>query len=773
MFSCETGAQQCRLSGQKGVNTIITVQSSASDSKQPSQTPEVLPTPYHQVASAWLETPANNLDFAPPALTNQWAMLAASRDFFGYEGFASPPVFAHELQAQVYLSIDDGPFLKLTDTDITVRHRWMLDRIVRQTEVQGIAFESTMAISAKQPVAMIRLQIRNTTDAPKRVRLMLRIDPDVALTDWIFDPGYEERAPEAVYDPDSRTWVFGSAEGDAWGAMKSEPAPTQVGGFWDDADQAWQEAVRQGQLTGTVASPCRVAGAIYEWVVGPGQAEQLDFVHALSESKNDALRLAHDHLASISDRFHESRQAWQDEWEAAFTPGNPLFSGHMPSLETDDKRLRLMYDMAVATVLYCKRSDRRGMGGRAFVYATGLPSTRFTFRVTSAFLWDIKMIAGMLSMLDPHALRSMMEVWMEAGLHNGYGVDFVTKKPLGFWYAINDHALIHMTWQYLRYTGDFEWLSKRVGDKTVRDHLLASARYWKRIAGDDLLADYGRAENLLECVSTYTHKVASFNAANVWNMRTVADLLEMMGDRDEPAKLRAEADELAKQVLTLYVPGEGFWACKQPDGSLVKVRHVLDFFSVMLNMSDDLSQQQKDEMVAFFKRELQEPGWMHALSPLDPDAVTSSRTDHQDEGAYTTWPAYSVEALVVAGYVQDAFDWIGVGRKGPGIADVAKQGPYGQAYFHGGEGSPMIAGSAAKAPLDVPHIEKPVLVSGGKYAQIVIEVLAGVQPQLGGGVVQAPTADRAPVRFVLHHLPIQGVLYRVEVGGKAGGDLAV
>jgi hypothetical protein len=33
---------------------------------------------------------------------------------------------------------------------------------------------------------------------------------------------------------------------------------------------------------------------------------------------------------------------------------------------------------------------------------------------------------------------------------------------------------------------------------------------------DRFLADYGGADNLLECVPTYIHKVAALNAANAW-----------------------------------------------------------------------------------------------------------------------------------------------------------------------------------------------------------------------------------------------------------------
>lgn len=51
------------------------------------------------------------------------------------------------------------------------------------------------------------------------------------------------------------------------------------------------------------------------------------------------------------------------------------------------------------------------------------------------------------------------------------------------------------------------------------------ATHWKSLVKPgQTLADYGGAENILECVSTYINEVASFNAANVWMMKHVADI---------------------------------------------------------------------------------------------------------------------------------------------------------------------------------------------------------------------------------------------------------
>jgi len=193
---------------------------------------------------------------------------------------------------------------------------------------------------------------------------------------------------------------------------------------------------------------------------------------------------------------------------------------------------------------------------------------------------------------------------------------------------------------YLRVTGDFAWLDKRIGDKTALDHLVFHATYWKQLdKSSHGLGDYGKLENLLEVVSTYLHETAGMNAGNVSQMRFVAALLDRRGDSTRALQLRAEAKELAQRInQKLYVAGKGWWKCGQPDGSFVEVRHCYDFISVLDNLSEDLTDMQKREMDQFFWRELHSDYWMRALSPEDVDATWNIRPDHSWLGAYCSWP---------------------------------------------------------------------------------------------------------------------------------------
>jgi hypothetical protein len=85
------------------------------------------------------------------------------------------------------------------------------------------------------------------------------------------------------------------------------------------------------------------------------------------------------------------------------------------------------------------------------------------------------------------------------------------------------------------------------------------------------------------------NKVPSFNAANVWMMREYADIMESTtGNSEDARKLRSEADEMAKAVMTLYEPDKGVWASVHRDDKRVEMRHCYDFATVGRFMATDL-----------------------------------------------------------------------------------------------------------------------------------------------------------------------------------------
>jgi hypothetical protein len=235
-------------------------------------------------------------------------------------------------------------------------------------------------------------------------------------------------------------------------------------------------------------------------------------------------------------------------------------------------------------------------------------------------------------------MRRHIEHWIDLDIHEHFGTEWLTGGPVGQWYSVNDFAMTRLVRDYVRFTGDSGFLDASVGPKPVAEHLHDWATAWRGLRGEHALADYGGIDNLLECVSSYVHEVASFNAANVWCLRVAAEVAERSGDADRAELLRKEADEQAGHVNELYIEGAGFWHARQPDGSLIPVRHCYDFNIIGTTIAADLSESQRAEMVSFFQRELQTPEWMRALSPYDADAAFSVRPDHQWNGAYPAWP---------------------------------------------------------------------------------------------------------------------------------------
>lgn len=108
-------------------------------------------------------------------------------------------------------------------------------------------------------------------------------------------------------------------------------------------------------------------------------------------------------------------------------------------------------------------------------------------------------------------------------------------------------SIFRLTWSYLSVTQAMDFLRKKIADQRVLVRLRVLAMNWKKLlrAPTDTLVNYGEANNLLEYLPTYIHKVPSFNAADVWMMREFAGILQVAGEPDEARQMHAEADAMA------------------------------------------------------------------------------------------------------------------------------------------------------------------------------------------------------------------------------------
>ncbi|MCP9493897.1 MAG: glycoside hydrolase family 92 protein [Pyrinomonadaceae bacterium MAG19_C2-C3] len=673
--------------------------------------------------------------FNPPGLTNQWGCAQAAMDVVAVRSIAFPPFAQGEMNVAPLGSggelltgvlFVDGQYF--ASTKEMIDFTWQPDRVERRARYRDLELSSVMIVPFKQMSVAVKLTVENKsrTRRPTEIKLAINGGSTKSVAPW-----------NAAYSP---------GEFDNSRTVDRERAAILC------QSKRTKALVLQGAYP--LADEVLPSWLIYKFELAPGEKKTITFANVLGEqlekvqSDYDALVRDFDGAAT------KVRDEWNAELRAAFTPGNNRFSGHLPTLVTNDDAVRRLYHSAVMSALFFKRTTPHSTYGTTYV--TLAPR----YWETTTFIWDISLSAMLLAMLDPVVLRRMMETWMQLDIHKHFGTEFLTGAGVGPWYSVNDFAMCRMAREYLRWTGDKAWLDKEIGGVKVVDRLVGYAEHWRELdTNKHGLADYGGVSNLLEAVSSYVHEVAGMNAANVYNLRFAAELLEGRGMTAKANSLRLEAVELGKRVLELYVPGKGIWRCRLPDGSYNEVHHCYDFGTVLVTIGDLLSPTQKREMVRFFREELQTPTWMRALSTKDLDVTFSIRPDHQWTGAYAAWAALAVSALYTAGEGAQAFEWI------KGLAKTAMQGPIAQAHFAETAVAPEAGGGAIKAPSDPPYINDWACVAGCAYLEPIVDSLFGVQAGLSGSLTAKPNFGAFDARAELRNLSYQGRTFHASVNG--------
>jgi hypothetical protein len=697
----------------------------------------MIPTPEELGSDALVHRPADL--FNPPALTNFLGCVQVAVDPVALQNLNFPPLACGEVTSgQLFV---DGWLFAAGGEPVTFR--WFPDRVERSAAFRSLELESVTVLAWEQTAAIVRLRVRNVSGARRRVRLGIGIQGSISrvTTAWHRAQAPSESAPAATPD-----------------GMEHGATPTGTSGMTVDTGRGAVIHVAgsgAASIQGTVPVGIADGRTIgLELDLAPGEVSELVYLHALGADVAEA-RATYDQMAA--DPAGELRRVadeWRAELLAIFTPGNDRYTGSLPVLETADADLRRLYHMGVMGVAYFKRDSPHSVVGRA--YDTLMPR----YWATNTYIWDYSLSSTIHALLDPGEMRRQLERWMSLDVHAAYGSDWLTGSAVGIWYAANDHAMTALIDTYVRWTGETDWLAATLtaadrSPTTVGGQLERYATSWRDFASPGGLADYGGIGNLLECVSSYVHEVAALNIANVWNLRAAADLLDTGGAN--AAAMRAEADALLERAWSLYADGSGWFNARQPDGRMLAVRHCYDLLMALNLIPDEIDERRRAELVESFTSQLQTPTWMRALSPADPDAVTSLRPDHQWNGAYTAWPAYVASGLFRIGREELAAEWL------RGLARTANQGPFGQAHFVE-EFAPPDAGGALKASSEWPYINDWACSSGGAWAKLIIESVFGVRAGLDG-IAASPMLDRLDPDARLVGLQYRGHAHTVDRSG--------
>ncbi|MBE7955340.1 hypothetical protein ABTZ44_16225 [Microbacterium oxydans] len=674
---------------------------------------------------------------APTGLTNMLGTVRVDHDLTALSAVQFPPVSQGLTQTAV-LFVDGRLFASY---GVPVTHEWRPDGVVRRASVGELEIETTTVCVPGKTAVAIDIAVRNSGAGEREVRIGLSSAARVTRSTeaWLDAESPSERDTATV---DGGCLVFGSTDAAAWsvqGLIGGTATLSDVADLPDAFDTGIGGNGRGGELATTLTVPA-------------GGTARTGFVQAIGLDESDAKATWADVAGDIPGAVASAEEFWNRQLRAAFDPSDTEFSGALPVLDTASAPLRRLYWWAALGVIWFRRDFAGNVLGRS--YDTLMPN----YWGTTTFIWDYSLSSVSHALLDPDEMRTQVRHWISLDIHSHFGTSSLTGGPVGRWYSVNDYAMTRLVHDYVRFTGDVAFLDEIVGDQTVAASVRQWATAWKDLRRDTPLADYGEIDNLLECVSSYTHEVASLNAANVWSMRTAADLADLRGDETAASALRTEAEALLPAVIARYRPGTGVFTAGQPDGTQLPVRHCYDFSVVGTTIAEDLAPGIRDEMVGFFQRELQTDNWMRALSPWDPDASYSPRPDHQWNGAYPAWPADAGRALSALGAPEVLTGWI------EGLSRTANQGPMGQAHFVE-EAVPGINGGARKAPPQLPYIIDWSCSSSGAWIELVIEALFGVSVAAGGTVRAAGCVAALDPGATLRGLRVGTRTYDIDASG--------
>jgi hypothetical protein len=666
--------------------------------------------------------------FNPPGLTNFVGTVQVSRDITGISSLNFPPYgTAHTTTAGLFLN---GRYFPSLNCPVT--YYWRPDKIIRETEYQGLFLKSETVMLTGQNGVIIRLTLVNRSGSARAIRLKFGVAGSItfALDKWAnFMPPHE--SDNEVNVDSTRSAVF-------FKARHSQAA--QIQGINQPAD---------------FVTPVGIEKSIH---LEAGESRSIYYVTIIGNEYKEISQIYDEVVAHPEHAILKTEQDWNRELKAVFTPGNDRYSGYMPILITDDRDILRLYHIGILSVIYFKRDNPDSKYGRA--YDTIMPK----YWQTVTFIWDYHLSQIVHTLLDPDVMQKYLERWMLMDTHQYFGTEYLTDNPVGPWYSVNDFAMLSMSRYFLSWNGRREWLQKSIVNPKqpalsmqVIDYLRKYADSWNYFKSGSGLADYGGINNLLECVSTYIHEVASLNAGNIHNLRFMADILAITGDKTTAARCRQEAEKLLPDLQKLYKSGKGYWHARFPDGKMVEVRHIYDFITILNNIADDLSETQKSEMFQFFDKELKTETWLRAISPFDDNAMFSVRPDHQWNGAYPAWLAQAATALYKIGRGKEAFQWL------KGVAKSANQGPFGQAHF---VESAVVSedGGAIKCPPEPPFMCDWAVSGGGAFVNVIIESIFGVNA--GMQTINAiPDFQGFDAKAELLNLRYQGKRYAVNKSG--------
>jgi len=422
-----------------------------------------------------------------PAISNFHGSLLSTQNILAVECFTVPPLAQGSELAVLAL---DGEQLTAQ------AFRWYPYQVLRRAHVNGLEVLTSLRMPFEAAGVLFSVELTNPGEQERTVQLAVGLN--------------------AMIRQYSKTWEWDTPRPDA--QEQSDFASRIVGAA---ADRVF--LIKDGRSNSSVAfafcqSPDELSAerhtAAWSLALKGRSTLRLEFAMAAGTESEAVLERVSTWKANFSHVWEAAKVYWGRRFQDAFTPDNGHFSGHLPTLVTDDLDMRKMYYASIVSLLCLERTNFGPRYPRVFVTA----SPRWA--ATLEYFWDAVMFATVWALLDPVEMRKQLALFLESDIHSCYAIDFGSMNPVGPWYSANDYAIFKLVRTYMSVNRDWAFLDQKLRNgQTVFVALEGIALHWRTLTKPGgLLANYGSAADNLETVPTYKGYVPSWNAANVWMM---------------------------------------------------------------------------------------------------------------------------------------------------------------------------------------------------------------------------------------------------------------
>jgi hypothetical protein len=701
------------------------------------------------LATAWLTRRVCQWD-ALPGLNHELGSLQLEADPVALKHPCFPPYSAGN-EITGYTLFNGRHLATLAPTQI----RWRPHLAERRATADGWELFSRTSLLPAQPGAIVELTVRNTAGHARPLDLGFTLSGRARNTGT---GGYNWSVPSIPTDMFSFRQEAGLAATVTLARVPGGICITNDTANAHSVQCAWPEPhawphPRQPHWHATLA---------------PGATFTVTLLLVWHAERDTTEQVAAHWYGRAEAAFAAARAWWNDLWLAAFTPGNPIFSGHLPTLSGPDPVPLRLYYFGVLTLLTLRRRYPHALVNPAYITLWPRRGEGSVY-----FSWELPYLSGLLARLDPAALHHELLLAMTAPELEGQMTNLFNGQHWGWGCCAYPHAIAATGLNLARWAGDTTWRAATIrrrpegklhdhqpapdedparypiltGDQAFRDMVTVHRR--RHLPGSPLI-DYGSRHAYHEVLTHYAHGTAAHTAVQAWALREADPLLGTAS--------AAEADQLIAAVRQLYRPGQGYFDCQFPDGARHPAANLYDLSLVLNTIGEHMPTEMVNEISQFARTHLLTPTWAHCLSPTDPDSVDGLRTDHGWAGCFVAWPPQLALGLLRAGH---ADPWLAEWLRG--VAGITRQGPFAQAYW-ADDLYPTEAGAAAKVFDDLSGCIHWVIGSGAYFAELVLDGICGLTANPAGQLSLRPGLAPWATSLEVTHIRCHDRSYQLHQG---------